>query len=84
MTTKEKLIQELTKRGLPKEKAEIIFELGKPEIEKVDPNYRITWDRPAKEYPEELYHLWFRTIKPTASKWIEANIPNAWFKEIFK
>ena len=59
---------------------------GKEEIEsetKIKKPYHITWDSPASDYPDSLYNLWFITVKPIALKWIDDNIPQAWFRMMF-
>ncbi len=46
--------------------------------------YSITWDRPAEEYPTALYAtLYTLYVKPEAYKWIEENLPMAWYKQVF-
>ena len=58
-----------------KEEVETTFKIQKP--------YHITFDRPANEYPDIMYVLWFKTIRPVALKWIDDNIPAAWYREMF-
>jgi hypothetical protein len=53
MTTKERFLKLLTDRGLWPDEAEAVLELGKPDLERG--GYRVTWDRPASEYPDAMY-----------------------------
>ncbi len=59
-----------------------VKELYENEI-KIQKPYHITWESPASDYPESLYGLWFITLKPIALKWIDDNIPQAWFRMMF-
>lgn len=85
MTTKQKFIDMLVQRGMFESQAEQVMEKAMPVIDSTVENYRFTWDRPASEYPEQLYPMIFSTtIKPIALAWIEENKPMAWFKAIFQ
>ncbi len=84
MTTKEKLVNSLEQQGLFNTQAKEIVELAIPELEKLCPGYRITWDKPAEEYPSPMYVVWFIAMKPIALKWINEHAPMAWFKSLFE
>ncbi len=84
MTTRDKLKNLLIDNGMFEGDAETVLTIAIPEIEKLVPNYRITWDRPAEEYPTTMYSMWWMTTKPIALKWINENQPNAWFKVMFE
>jgi hypothetical protein len=88
MTTKEKLISMLVEKGMFEQQAQKVMEVAIPEIEKKfnegkENAYKFTWNRPAEEYPTPIYATLFISIKPIALKWIDDNIPNAWFREMF-
>lgn len=83
MTVKEKLIDMLVNSGMSEIQAEDVLELAKPTLEKAGQGYKLTFDRPASEYPSALYPLLFGVIKPVALKWIDDNKPQAWFREMF-
>jgi len=83
MTTREKLFKMLTDNGVLDSQAEAIMKLATPEIEKLVPDYHITWDRPAEEYPDTMYALWYMTMKPIAFDWLDKNCPKAWFNPVF-
>ena len=83
MTSKEKVIEMMTSRGMFPEQAEKVFEKVKDEVNELVPNYDFTWDRPAKEYPETIFNILWLTVKIEAYKWIEENKPMAWFKPMF-
>ena len=82
ITTREKLEQMCYEKGMFESQAKTVVDLAIPEIDNLD-NYKITWDRPASEYPEPLYIIMFLTVKKVAYKWIEENFPLAWFKPMF-
>lgn len=50
----------------------------------VENPYRFTWDAPAKDYPDAIYRvLYVKHVKPIAYKWINDNLPMAWYKPMF-
>lgn len=81
MTTKEKLIAWMVGNGMFEDQAQEVFNLVRPALE-ID-GYRITWDRPAEEYPNAMYAVWILTLKPIALAWIDENCPMAWFRPMF-
>ncbi len=83
MTTREKFTKMLIDNGMFPEQAAEVMEMAIPEIEKVLPSYRITWDRPWTEYPASLYAIIFQDIKKQAMLWIDANLPKAWYRPMF-
>lgn len=88
-TTLNQLENMLIANGMFANQAKQVAELGKSVIEDAftgedEPKYQISWDRPSDEYPDIIYSLMFKVIKPVAAKWIEENIPQAWFKPMFK
>jgi hypothetical protein len=83
MTTREKLEKMLYNMGLFETQASAIIDEAIPELEKLAGDYKITFNRPANEYPDMLFNIWFITVKEVAKNWIEKNIPNAWFKPMF-
>ncbi len=83
MTTREKLKKMLVDKGMFEDQAEEVMEMAIPKIEELTPGYRITWDRPADEYPAPLYSIFWLTLKEVAIKWIDANVPKAWYRPMF-
>ena len=83
MTTQEKFESIIYNMGVFENDAKAIIETAKPELAALLPSYKITWDRPASEYPEPFYNVAMITVKKVALKWIEENKPNAWFKAVF-
>lgn len=83
MTTREKLKKVLTDNGMFPEQAEEVLARAIPEIEKLTPNYQITWDSPAEEYPNAVYVTMWLTLKPIALAWIDEKLPRAWFRPMF-
>lgn len=83
MTTKDQLTQMLTDCGMFPNQADEVMSRAMPTIEKLVPDYRVTWDRPATEYPAAVYAVMWSITKPIALAWIEENCPKAWFKPMF-
>lgn len=83
MTTRKKLEAMLIERGMSEGQATKVMDLSIPSLNKLGDNYKITFDRPSDEYPTLIYHIWFATVKPIALKWIDENVPQAWFREMF-
>lgn len=83
VTVKEKLKNMLMERGMSQSQADAVMEIAIPDLNKLDLDYKITFDSQASGYPNKLYDLWFMHIKPIALKWIDENKPQAWFREIF-
>ncbi len=84
MTTKERLKKMLTDKGMFDSQANAILREAIPKIESMTPNYRITWDRPASEYPDVVYNVMWRPLCEAALKWIDENMPEAWFRPMFE
>ena len=83
MTTESKFISMLVNYGMFESQAAKVMEIAKPIIDETMPGYKFTWDSPASEYPDVLFDVVFLSIKPIALKWIEENLPQAWFKAMF-
>lgn len=84
VTTRQKFEQMLFENGMFEDQAKQVMDLAIPVIDSQVENYKFTWDRPAEEYPSQLYSIIFMTIKPIALKWIEDNCPMAWYKPMFE
>ena len=84
MTTREKLENMLVNNGMFESQAKEVMEIAIPELNSLVKDYQITFDRPAMEYPTAVYNVLFLAIKPIALKWIEANVPMAWYKPMFQ
>ena len=83
MTTRQVLRKMLTDKGMLDRQADAVLAKAIPEIERLSPDYQITWDRPASEYPDALYNAMLETLCDVARKWIEKNAPQAWFRPMF-
>lgn len=84
MTTKQRLHAMLTDRGMFDSQADKVLADFIPAMNKESNEYNITWDRPADEYPDIMYSLWFQQLKVYALNWLNENAPEAWFKPMFK
>lgn len=83
MTTKERLVAMVFKMGVGEEDAKAIVEAAIPRMN--SDNYRVTFDRPASEYPDAMYATWWITaLKPAGLEWIEKNAPFAWYRPMFE
>jgi hypothetical protein len=83
-TVKEKIIRLITEKGVSDNDAKKIFEEAKEIINNKIPEYKITWDSPADQYPNSLYNLWFIYINRVAIAWIDKTCPQAWFRSMFR
>lgn len=83
MTVREKLQNMLVNKGMFESQANEVMNIAEPELNKLVNDYKITFDRPADEYPSEIYTILFMALRPIALKWIEENIPMAWYKPMF-
>jgi hypothetical protein len=81
MTTKERFLKMITDNGVFDDQAEKMMQSVIEEFNA--DSYKVTWDRPASEYPDAFYIVCFMRIKPIIVKWIDANIPQAWFRAMF-
>lgn len=82
-TTREKLKKMLTDRGMFDSDADKVLENVIPQIESMGPMYKITWNSPADGYPDTFYNLIWLLLRKTALKWIDENVPEAWFRPMF-
>ena len=83
MTVLEKLEKMLQENGMFETQAKEVMKLAIIELNKSE-DYKISFGSPDKDYPDILYKLWFKDIKPVALKWINDNIPQAWYKPMFE
>jgi hypothetical protein len=83
LTTQGKFEKMLCEYGLSEKQASEIMEFVKPKIDSID-DYRMTWHRPASEYPDAIYAVVFMLMKPMVVEWAEKNIPGAWWIGLFK
>lgn len=84
MTTKEKMKKMLTDKGMSDSQADAVLKEAIPKIESLNPDYRITWDRSASEYPDMIYDAMWPLLRAAAREWIEKNLPEAWFRPMFE
>ena len=83
MNTREKFEFILVENGMFPEQAKKVMDVAIPEINASN-EYQITWDRPEQEYPEVFYSsVWVIQLKVIALKWIDENIPRAWYRPMF-
>jgi len=80
-TTIQKFKAMLTSNGMFDNQADEVLELFKPKMEVG--GYRMTWDRPASEYPLPVYAMGQMILYQTAVEWFDANLPKAWNRQAF-
>ena len=85
MTVREKLESRLVSDGMSEVDAKEVMELAIPEINKSDRagGYKVTFNRNCVEYPDAIYSVLYRVIRPIAYGWISKNKPKAWYREMF-
>ena len=83
MTVKEKLQSMLVANGMFESQAKDVIELSIPVLNELSNGYGITFDSPSNQYPDVIYSVLFMAVKPVALKWIDDNIPMAWYRDIF-
>mgnify|MGYP003545516577 CR=1 FL=1 len=69
--------------GVSESQASAIMDLAIPMFIEEAPGYQVTWDQPAWEYPSAFYAAGFQVVKRAALQWIDANLPQAWFRAMF-
>lgn len=63
--------------------AQAVVKLAMEELDGSSDGCKITWDSPAQEYPHKFYTATFVAVARVALKWIDENIPQAWFRPMF-
>jgi hypothetical protein len=84
MNTREKFEEMLTYNGMFPSQAKQVMDEAIPVIDNMISDYKFSWDRPCEEYPAIIYNVVYLTVKEVALKWINENIPLAWFKPMFE
>lgn len=77
MTTERKLSAMIYGRAVEEEDIKSMMPLIKKEIGLSITVYRITWERPASEYPNAIFNALLKCAKPVILKWFKQNKPNA-------
>lgn len=87
MTTRQKIEAQLFQMGIFENTATQIMDYAIPLIDaemEAENTTKITWNRPADEYPTALYSVLFVThINKHVLAWTEINMPIAWWKPMF-
>ena len=84
MNTRERIENMLIENGMFKQQAVKVMEKAIPKLNSIVENYDITWNGSASEYPDVIYNILYNAVKPIALKWINDNIPMAWYKPMFE
>lgn len=88
MTVREKFEEMLYMRGIWDDESNAIMDYAIPlidsEMQAGGIISKITWNRPAEEYPESLYGLLMLThLNKRVVEWADKNAPLAWWKPMF-
>lgn len=81
MTIRETLAKHLTDNGMFESQAEAVIEqfMGTDATQPM----RGRWDDPTTEYPAALTDALLHGLCFVALEWIDANLPEAWYRPIF-
>ena len=82
MTTREKFEKVLSDQGMWPEQAKDVMDIAIPVIDSRY-DHKMAWGMTADGYPNKLYAALFFTIRPIALKYIDDNMPNAFFRDAF-
>lgn len=82
MTFEEKAIKYLTDNGMLTEEAKEVIQTLK--LNKSNKDLISRWNDDMEGYPEEFIKLFNFILKKEALKWLNSNLPNAWFKPMFE
>jgi len=83
MTVEKKFIIKLTAYGMFESHALEVMAAAKKDI-KLLVDYSVTWDDSSSAYPEVIYNVLWPVIKSTARRWLEENLPLAWYRPMFE
>lgn len=81
MNTRERFEKMLYDHGMFPDQAKQVMSIAVTKM--LIPDYNITWNRPAEEYPEAFYTIGWLLVRKVAREWIEKNCPKAWFRPMF-
>jgi hypothetical protein len=85
MNTREKFEEMLVNNGMFEHQAKEVMDIAIPIIDGTVKGYKFTWNRPYEEYPIQVYSvIWGTTVKEIALKWINENMPLAWYKPLLE
>lgn len=83
MTVTEKIQGKLIENGMFDSQAKEVMLLVVPRLRKLVSGYGIDLDGQSSAYPDIIHTILFADIKPIALKWIDENIPMAWYRPMF-
>jgi hypothetical protein len=83
MTVKEKLTNMLIERGMFLPQANEVMELAVPKLNDLVEDYSVSLNSNSTDYPQVIYNVLFMSIRPVALKWIDDNLPQAWYRDMF-
>lgn len=71
--------QQLTSRGMFEPQADAVLAVLKDR----HPEMSGRWGDPITDYPGALYGVIWLSAREEAVKWIDANLPKAWYRPLF-
>ena len=81
MTIRQKMKETLEDNGMFPEQAEEVIKLS--EQNETLASMKGRWDDSTEDYPPSIVTLTWITVKEDALKWIDANMPRAWYRPMF-
>lgn len=74
----------LVSNGMFESQAREVMVVAEPELEALVDNYKINLEDSVSSYPQAIYNVLYGVIKPVALRWIDGNIPMAWYRPMFE
>jgi len=83
MTTREKLEQMLSQKGMFLQQAHKVVDIVIPIVDALSEDFQVEWDDDFEQYDGDMYEFLFEIAKKEALTWIDENIPTVWFRDNF-
>lgn len=83
-TVEERVKRQMIGYGMFQEHADAALKEAMPQINKLKPDYKEMWTKPADSYPLLVYKLIWVCLRPLVLSWIDANIPQAGYRPSFE
>lgn len=81
MTIEEKIREMLIERGLFENQAQAVIDMAKTDIQNKAMLER--WSDDVDGYPQSMLNILWLFIEISTLKWIDENLPLAWFRSLF-
>lgn len=81
MTFEEKIKDLLVSHGMFESQAEKV--IAEAKTDDVLDSFKSRWNETLDAYPEVMLNVVWTGVKSVALKWIDSNIPQAWYRDVF-